>query len=157
MRTNTANEWERLTIGICSTLGSLIRPDEQVSLVDAECQETTLRKQQSFSDNISYAFQLAMAQGPLCQEPMQGIAVFVQDVSFPQTQDEQDNIAGQSGRLTGEMIRTVRDSILKGFLDWSPRLLLAMYSCEIQASSKIYYTCLSVSQMYFTDSDVSHA
>lgn len=40
------------------------------------------------------------------------------------------------GRLTGEVIKTVRDSIHQGFLDWSPRLLLAMYSCEIQASSK---------------------
>lgn len=41
------------------------------------------------------------------------------------------------GRLTGEVIKTVRDSIRQGFLDWSPRLLLAMYSCEIQASSKL--------------------
>lgn len=40
------------------------------------------------------------------------------------------------GRLTGEVIKTVRDSIRQGFLDWSPRLLLAMYSCEIQASSE---------------------
>lgn len=39
------------------------------------------------------------------------------------------------GRLTGEAIRIVRDSISQGFLDWSPRIMLAMYSCEIQASS----------------------
>jgi ribosome assembly protein 1 len=40
------------------------------------------------------------------------------------------------GRLTGEVIKTVQQAIKQGFLDWSPRLLLAMYSCEIQASSK---------------------
>lgn len=40
------------------------------------------------------------------------------------------------GRLTGETIRLVRESISQGFLDWSPRVMLAMYSCEIQASSK---------------------
>ena len=40
------------------------------------------------------------------------------------------------GRLTGEVIKTVQTAIKQGFIDWSPRLLLAMYSCEIQASSK---------------------
>lgn len=40
------------------------------------------------------------------------------------------------GRLTGEAIRSVREAISSGFLDWSPRILLAMYSCEIQALRK---------------------
>ena len=39
------------------------------------------------------------------------------------------------GRLTGEAIKLVRESISQGFLDWSPRIMLAVYSCEIQASS----------------------
>jgi ribosome assembly protein 1 len=41
------------------------------------------------------------------------------------------------GRLTGEVIKSVQAGIKQGFLDWSPRLLLAMYSCEIQASSEV--------------------
>jgi ribosome assembly protein 1 len=41
------------------------------------------------------------------------------------------------GRLTGEVIKTVQNSIHQGFKDWSPRLMLAMYSCEIQASSEV--------------------
>ena len=40
------------------------------------------------------------------------------------------------GRLTGEVIKSVQQGIKEGFLDWSPRLLLAMYSCEVQSSSK---------------------
>lgn len=84
------------------------------------------------SDKISYAFQLATAQGPLCQEPVQGIAVVLEDLSL----QADDDTALDFGRLTGEAIRIVRDSISQGFLDWSPRILLAMYSCEIQASSK---------------------
>jgi ribosome assembly protein 1 len=31
----------------------------------------------------------------------------------------------------------VRSAIHAGFLDWSPRLLLAMYTCEIQASTDV--------------------
>jgi ribosome assembly protein 1 len=93
-----------------------------------------------FCDKITYAFQLASAQGPLCSEPVQGLAVFIEDVSIAAAEDEapaRDRIS----RLTGEVIKTVQQSIHKGFLDWSPRLMLAMYSCEIQASSRSPSTC----------------
>jgi ribosome assembly protein 1 len=88
-----------------------------------------------FSDKISYAFQLATGQGPLCNEPVQGIAVFLEDVTVHASTDDDSSARDKLGRLTGEVIKTVQNSIRQGFLDWSPRLLLAMYSCEIQASS----------------------
>ncbi|MCJ1404590.1 Cytoplasmic GTPase/eEF2-like protein (ribosomal biogenesis) [Xylographa trunciseda] len=92
---------------------------------------------EAFADKISYAFQLATAQGPLCHEPIQGIAVFIEDVTVSPGVDEDTSGRDNLGRLTGEVIKTVRDSIQQGFLDWSPRLLLAMYSCEIQASTEV--------------------
>jgi ribosome assembly protein 1 len=91
---------------------------------------------EAISDKISYAFQLATAQGPLCHEPVQGTAVFLEDVTVTPPSDEDTSTHDNLGRLTGEVIKTVRDSIRQGFLDWSPRLLLAMYSCEIQASGE---------------------
>jgi hypothetical protein len=90
-----------------------------------------------FSDKITYAFQLAMQQGPLCNEPVQGVAVFLEEVTFTPSTDDETSARDKLGRLTGEVIKTVQASIKQGFLDWSPRLLLAMYSCEIQASSKL--------------------
>lgn len=98
-----------------------------------------------FSDKITYGFQLATQQGPLCHEPVQGIAVFIEDVTVtpPSSADEDGDSSASAldrlGRLTGEVIKTVQQSIHKAFLDWSPRIMLAMYSCEIQASS----TCSS--------------
>jgi len=89
-----------------------------------------------FSDKIGYAFQLATAQGPLCNEPVQGIAVFLEEVTLTPSMDDESSARDKLGRLTGEVIKTVQQAIKQGFLDWSPRLLLAMYSCEIQASSK---------------------
>ncbi len=89
-----------------------------------------------FSDKISHAFQLATAQGPLCNEPVQGIAIFLEEVTVTPTDDE-SSTRENLGRLTGEVIKTVQQAIKQGFLDWSPRLLLAIYSCEIQASSKL--------------------
>lgn len=90
-----------------------------------------------FADKISYAFQLATSQGPLCNEPVQGIAVFLDEIIVAVPSDEESSSRDNMGRLTGEVIKIVRDSIRQGFLDWSPRLLLAMYSCEIQASCKL--------------------
>lgn len=72
---------------------------------------------------------------------MQGVAVFLED--FRAELDE-DEISANMGRLTGEIIRTVRESIRQGFLDWSPRILLAMYSCEIQASAEVLGRVYSV-------------
>lgn len=94
------------------------------------------------SDKITYAFQLAMSQGPLCHEPVQGVAVFIEDVIITAAEadgddnDTENTTRGSLAQLTGEVIKTVQQAIHKGFLDWSPRLMLAMYSCEIQASSK---------------------
>ncbi|KAF2873880.1 P-loop containing nucleoside triphosphate hydrolase protein [Massariosphaeria phaeospora] len=90
----------------------------------------------SFTDKIAYAFQLATAQGPLCAEPVQGTAIFLEDVSITMIRDE-DAALDRMARLTGEVIKTVRSAIHAGFLDWSPRLLLAMYACEIQASTDV--------------------
>lgn len=89
-----------------------------------------------FSDRISYAFQLATQQGPLCNEPVQGVAVFLEEVLVTPSTDDGASAHDRVGRLTGEVIKTTQQAIRQGFLDWSPRLLLAMYSCEIQASSK---------------------
>jgi len=39
-------------------------------------------------------------------------------------------------QVTGSVITGVKDACRNGLLDWSPRLMLAMYSCDIQASSE---------------------
>lgn len=95
----------------------------------------------TFADKVTYAFQLATYQGPLCNEPMQGVAIFLEDVCTNVSEEESSQ---NIGRLTGEIIRTVRESIRQGFLDWSPRILLAMYSCEIQASADVLGRVYSV-------------
>lgn len=93
------------------------------------------------SDKVNYAFQLATAQGPLCNEPMQGVAIFVEDLSLTADGEgssaDADDDKASLGRLTGEIIKTMRSAVHAGFLDWSPRLMLAMYTVEIQASTEV--------------------
>lgn len=103
-------------------------PKQSSSATDGDNHQALLVR--DFCDKFAHAFQLATSQGPLCQEPMQGIAVFLEDVSVQANNDELD-----TGRLTGDAIKLVREGITQGFLDWSPRIMLAMYSCEIQATS----------------------
>lgn len=88
------------------------------------------------SDMIGHAFQLAMAQGPLCHEPMQGVAVLLENVSLSLPEDG-SSARDKLGRLTGEVIKSLQASVRAGFVDWSPRLMLAMYSVEIQASTEV--------------------
>ncbi|KAJ5713078.1 uncharacterized protein N7483_010259 [Penicillium malachiteum] len=106
------------------------KQNSAVSSDDNTAQQALLVR--DFNDKIAYAFQLATGQGPLCQEPMQGVAVFLEDISVQAAKEELD-----MGRLTGDSIRMVREGITQGFLDWSPRIMLAMYSCEIQATTEV--------------------
>ncbi|EJD40898.1 P-loop containing nucleoside triphosphate hydrolase protein [Auricularia subglabra TFB-10046 SS5] len=89
-----------------------------------------------FEDAVATGFQAATFQGPLCAEPMQGIAVVLEGLEY-----DPDAIAAEVGQsrlvqITGSLISSVREACRSGMLDWSPRLMLAMYSCEIQASTE---------------------
>lgn len=94
------------------------------------------------SETTLYAFQLATGQGPLCREPMQGVAVFLENISYPESASGGADI--DSGRLTGKLISAVREAIRNAFLDWSPRILLAMYSLTVQATPEVLGRVYSV-------------
>jgi len=109
------------------------------TIEDAEATPDIAR---GLEDRISHAFQLATAQGPLCHEPVQGIACFVEEATNSPAEENLEGAAARSRNY--EIIASVRDAISQGFLDWSPRILMAMYSCDIQASSKFYFARLIV-------------
>ncbi|KAF9629564.1 Translation elongation factor EFG/EF2 [Lasiodiplodia theobromae] len=115
-------------------LPHLLSTDPEHHSALAPASTTDVLTPHDFTDKITYAFQLATYQGPLCNEPVQGIAVQVEAVEIDA------GAAGDRsalGRLTGEVIKAVRGGVHAGFQDWSPRMLLAMYSCEIQCSTEV--------------------
>ncbi|KAL6721799.1 Cytoplasmic GTPase/eEF2-like protein (ribosomal biogenesis) [Lecanora helva] len=117
-----------------------------------------------FSDKITHAFQLATAQGPMCHEPIQGIAVFLEEVTInstptttqsdieaqqqqhqpPTTSSSSSSTDHHLGRLTGEIIKTTHTAIHTAFFDYSPRLLLAIYSLEIACPTPVLGRVYSV-------------
>nr|CDI52197.1 translation elongation factor 2-putative [Melanopsichium pennsylvanicum 4] len=86
----------------------------------------------ALNESIDSGFQMATSAGPLCAEPMQGLAFFLDTISL----NPISNSASLSS-VTGPLMSTFRESCKQGLLDWSPRLMLAMYSCDIQASTDV--------------------
>lgn len=87
-----------------------------------------------FETNVLNGFQMAMNEGPLASEPIQG-TVTVLRRSFKPESEELLNLPGRVLKRTQQLIHS-------GFLKNAPRLFLAMYTCEIQtypeALGKVY-------------------
>ncbi|KAJ2550289.1 Cytoplasmic GTPase/eEF2-like protein (ribosomal biogenesis) [Coemansia sp. RSA 1933] len=86
-----------------------------------------------FEESVNTGFQLATQAGPLCFEPLAGVAVTIKSFVYNGSSVSSANM----GALSGQIITTVRDAVKMGFLHWSPRLHLAMYACDIQATSEV--------------------
>ncbi|KAG5651192.1 hypothetical protein H0H81_009545 [Sphagnurus paluster] len=91
----------------------------------------------NFDNDIETGFQLATFQGPLCAEPVEGMAYFVESVDIDRDALGKEIEQNRMAQVTGSVISAVRDACRNGLLDWSPRLMLAMYTCDIQASTDV--------------------
>ena len=112
----------------------------------------------TFDESLFTAFQLATLRGPLCAEPMTGMAFIVERLEVSSTPEDQEEgtptycachgrklhtytafylVRSRFSQLAGTLISNTQDAFQAGLLDWSPRLLLAMYSCDIQTSGKL--------------------
>jgi ribosome assembly protein 1 len=91
------------------------------------------------SNKIMHAFQLSTQQGPLCHEPVQGIAVSIESFSFSPSPLTDSTLPSPelTSRLTSEVIKSAREAIRAGFLEYSPRLYLAMYLVDISATTEV--------------------
>ena len=108
---------------------------QHISLSSTGAEDSTPRLEREWCDAIEAGFQLASGAGPLCAESMQGVAFFVQNVRVDQ--DALGDARAKSSQMASMVISSVRESCRQGMLDWSPRLLLAMYSCDIQAAPEV--------------------
>ncbi|KAI8366598.1 P-loop containing nucleoside triphosphate hydrolase protein [Blakeslea trispora] len=92
--------------------------------------------------HIHTGFQLTTLTGPLCAEPMTGVCYIVQGVEFHTEEltsmnGEQADVRSRLHTVQGQVIAAAKEAYRQGFLDWSPRLLLAMYTCDIQANAEV--------------------
>ncbi|KWU44650.1 P-loop containing nucleoside triphosphate hydrolase protein [Rhodotorula sp. JG-1b] len=88
-------------------------------------------------ENFDTAFQLAMNRGPLCAEPVVGMAYFLEAVELNSEGLDIATVRSRWSGARGQLISAGQDAFRNGLLDWSPRLQLAMYSCDIQATGEV--------------------
>ncbi|KAJ1978121.1 Cytoplasmic GTPase/eEF2-like protein (ribosomal biogenesis) [Dimargaris verticillata] len=100
-------------------------------------------------ESLLTGFQLSTLNGPLCAEPMVGLCFTVESCRLVRDPNAHpvDPTGGSSGApsayqvalatLPGQVISATREACRQSFLTWSPRLQLAMYHCEIQASADV--------------------
>ncbi|ORX86638.1 P-loop containing nucleoside triphosphate hydrolase protein [Basidiobolus meristosporus CBS 931.73] len=103
-----------------------------------EALDSTRNTIREFEESINTGFQLATFAGPLCSEPMAGMCFFLEEF-IVENDEEDDDITARSklGMVSGQIIYAMKEACRQGLLAWSPRLLLAMYSCEIQAQTDV--------------------
>jgi ribosome assembly protein 1 len=97
-----------------------------------------------YEANIVAGFQLATHAGPLCEEPMMGVAFFVKKMTLKASETSYKETQFQ--KLPGQIIYRMKEACREAFMKHSPRLILSMYSCIVRATPDVLgkvYTVLS--------------
>ena len=100
---------------------------------------------------VHAAFRLAISRGPVVSEPIHGVEFYIYSVKafkganfedyFSRLSMDQPSVTDSPKEyvplpLTGALISILKDSFLRAFLEWSPRLLSAFNSVEIHTPRK---------------------
>ncbi|KAL6345495.1 hypothetical protein AAG906_017216 [Vitis piasezkii] len=83
---------------------------------------------ESLESSVISGFQLATAAGPLCKEPMWGQQSDDLETSYQPLE--------QYGIFTGQVMNTVKDACRTAVLQKKPRLVEAMYFCELNTPTE---------------------
>lgn len=99
--------------------------------------------------SVVSGYQLATAAGPLCEEPMWGLAFIVEAYIFPVRSKSSDSdyveengnknsthLPDQYGPFSGQVMTAVKDACRSAILSKRPRLVEAMYFCEVSAPTE---------------------
>ncbi|KAJ9704164.1 hypothetical protein PVL29_005445 [Vitis rotundifolia] len=100
------------------------------------------REAESLESSVISGFQLATAAGPLCEEPMWGLAFVIEARISPLEGQQSDELETsyqpleQYGIFTGQVMNTVKDACRTAVLQKKPRLVEAMYFCELNTPTE---------------------
>lgn len=78
-------------------------------------------------------FQLATTSGPLCDEPVWGVAFIVEDMEYIPADELTNAIYGP---LSGQVISTMKSGCRNAFIQQPVRLVEALYRCTVQCQAE---------------------
>ncbi|CAH1407872.1 unnamed protein product [Nezara viridula] len=84
-----------------------------------------------YNSSFINGFQMATLAGPLCEEPMMGVAFIIKDWTIEST------ASGAYGPFSGQIMSAVKEGCRKGFQAQPQRLMAAMYKCNIQVNAEV--------------------
>ncbi|XP_021715630.1 elongation factor-like GTPase 1 isoform X1 [Chenopodium quinoa] len=90
----------------------------------------------SLASSVVSGFQIATSAGPLCDEPMWGLAflveAYISSASIQSSDPENSQqLMEQYGMFTGQVMTAVKEACRAAVLQRKPRLVEAMYFCEL--------------------------
>ncbi|XP_038222104.1 elongation factor-like GTPase 1 [Zerene cesonia] len=88
-----------------------------------------------YESSFVNGFQLATLAGPLCEEPMMGVAFCVEEWTLEK--NETDDSTHSFGPLSGQIMSAVKEGCRRAFQVQPQRLMAAMYSCDIVVDQKV--------------------
>ncbi|GMN47137.1 hypothetical protein TIFTF001_016312 [Ficus carica] len=114
---------------------------ETVDKPASEVTQALYSEAERLKGSVVSGFQLATAAGPLCEEPMWGLAFDVEACISPSTahSDESETShqhSEQYGIFTGQVMTAVKEACRTAVLQKKPRLVEAMYFCELNTSTE---------------------
>ncbi|OVA03255.1 Translation elongation factor EFG [Macleaya cordata] len=117
--------------------------DEKTSAIENSLETSSLlcTEAESLESSVLSGFQLATAAGPLCDEPMWGLAFLVEAYIIPvesqsNESDLSTQLADQYGIFTGQIMTIVKEACRAAVLQKKPRLVEAMYFCELNTPTE---------------------
>jgi len=96
----------------------------------ADAPESLHIESTALRNSIVSGFQIATNAGPLCDEPMWGLAFIVEPYIFDDGSDAA-NHSDQYNVFSGQVITAVKEACRAAVLQNKPRLVEAMYFCEL--------------------------
>ncbi|KAG8369337.1 hypothetical protein BUALT_Bualt14G0000900 [Buddleja alternifolia] len=102
-----------------------------------ESDEMLLREAESLESSVLSGFQLATSAGPLCDEPMWGLAFLIEAFVSP-VNDENGSTQQpeQYGIFTGQVMTAVKEACRAAVLQRKPRLVEGLYFVELNTPTE---------------------
>ncbi|KAI3920150.1 hypothetical protein MKX01_017807 [Papaver californicum] len=116
---------------------------ERLGFVDEniETSSSLSMEVQSLKSSVLSGFQLATGAGPLCDEPIWGLAFIVEANVIPVENqsgesDDSTQLADHYGSFSGQIMTAVKEACRTAVLQKKPRLVEAMYFCELNTRTE---------------------
>ncbi|OMO57092.1 hypothetical protein CCACVL1_25998 [Corchorus capsularis] len=113
---------------------------DMATVTSSEVTQPLYTEAESLGSSVLSGFQLATGSGPLCDEPMWGLAFVIEAYISPSTaqasESEPNQQSEQYGLLPGQVMAAVKDACRAAVLQRKPRLVEAMYFCELNTPTE---------------------